>query len=631
MVELISEAMTDIFIGHLLTEAGIDYEAQGTTIEGVKKALATASKSPDSENRGRPEFVAQSGEFIIIIEDKMDTEKQRLLCEKNPNRLDLTPKAVQNYAENGAVFYAQHVVENSTFKKIFAFGCSGDEKHHVIRPIFVDENDYYFLEEVENFTSFTEDNIDQYYRESVLKETPVVVKEMENLLEKSKTLNEQLTFYGQVSDSEKPLVVSAILLALKENIDIAESLKADDIQNDGNVIHNALCCNLQRVKVEEKREAILHQFNFIKDRTNLNAKNERLGMTPLKYFTEYIKEEIFPTISTAHEDVLGYFYGEFIKYSGGDGQSLGIVLTPNHITELFCDLLEIKPSDKVLDPCSGTASFLVSAMNRMLNAVETEEERQDIKANNLHGIEIREDMFAIASTNMILRGDGKSNLILGDFLKTDANELSKKKFTVGVMNPPYSQRKNKATAHLSEMHFVKHLLDSLGEGARCGVIVPQSAMVGTNKEDKNIKKLILKEHTLEGVITLNNDTTFYRIGVNPCIAIFKAHSPHPAEKRCKFINFTDDGHYLAPHIGIVATSRAEERKEHLLQCWLHDKEADTDFMVKTTIKDDDEWLHSFYYFDDEIPNKTEFDLTMQKYLTFEFDMVTQGREYLFEE
>ena len=434
-----------------------------------------------------------------------------------------------------------------------------------------------------------------------------------------------------MTDTEKPLVVSAILLALNENENIDQNLIGDEISNDGNKISNAVCCNLQRIKVEQKVEAIMHQFNFIKDRPNLNEIDENLGKTPLKYFTEYIKDKIFPAISTTHEDILGYFYGEFIKYSGGDGQSLGIVLTPSHITELFCDLLQVTPQDKVFDPCCGTGSFLVSSMNRMINAVETEEEKNDIKQNNLHGIELKENMYSIATTNMILRGDGKTNLICADFLKQDPQELRKNKYTIGMMNPPYSLRKNKETAHLSEIHFVKHLLDSLDDNARCGVIVPQSAMVGINKEDKVIKKLILKEHTLEGVITLNNDTTFYRVGVTPCIAIFKAHVPHTPEKRCKFIDFKDDGYHLAPHIGIIETPRALERREHLLQCWRDEKDAETKFMVKSQIKSDDEWLHSYFYFNDEIPDEENFIETMNSYLSFEFDMVLKGNEYLFKE
>ncbi len=325
---------------------------------------------------------------------------------------------------------------------------------------------------------------------------------------------------------------------------------------------------------------------------------------------------------------MGRFYGEFIRYSGGDGQTLGVVLTPRHITELFCDLVEIKPNDKVLDPCCGTGGFLISAMNKMLeksNGKETEK----IKKERIHGIEIREDMFAIATTNMILRGDGKSNLIKTDFLKVESEKLRKERFSIGFMNPPYSQGKSKETAHLSEIHFVKHLLDSLDVGAKAVVIVPQSTMVGNKNEDKKVKREILKNHTLDGVITLNKNT-FYGVGTNPCIAVFTSHIPHPKNKYCKFINFEDDGYEVRKHIGLVETERAKERKAHLLNCWLNDAPAESKFMVKTTISPEDEWLHSFYYFNDEIPNEEEFEKTIADYLTFEFNMIMQGREYLFE-
>lgn len=161
------------------------------------------------------------------------------------------------------------------------------------------------------------------------------------------------------------------------------------------------------------------------------------------------------------------------------------------------------------------------------------------------------------------------------------------------------------------------------------MIVPQSAMVGKNKEDKNIKEEILKNHTLEGVISLNGDTSFYRIGIIPCIAIFTAHKPHPQDKRCKFINFEDDGYKLSKHIGIVKTERAIERKEHLLRCWRDQIDAPTKFMVKSNIKASDEWLHSFYYFNDEIPSEDSFYETMGEYMVFEFNMVMKDKEYLF--
>jgi type I restriction-modification system DNA methylase subunit len=103
-------------------------------------------------------------------------------------------------------------------------------------------------------------------------------------------------------------------------------------------------------------------------------------------------------------------------------------------------------------------------------------------------------MFTIATTNMILRGDGKSNLINEDFLKQDANKLQLKGSTVGMMNPPYSQG-SKQNPDLYEIAFTEHLLDSLTEGARCAVIVPQSSMTGKTKEEQSIKENILKHHT----------------------------------------------------------------------------------------------------------------------------------------
>jgi type I restriction-modification system DNA methylase subunit len=384
-----------------------------------------------------------------------------------------------------------------------------------------------------------------------------------------------------------------------------------------------------KVKPETKKEQVLAQFDIIKNRTLLNQIDERLEKTPLKYFTEFLQKNVYASVvANSTEDVLGRFYGEFIRYSGGDGQTLGVVLTPSHITDIFCDLVDLKPTDIVFDPCCGTGGFLISAMHKMLEQAKPEEV-ETIKRDRIHGIEIREDMFSIATTNMILRGDGKSNLIKNDFLKRDIKSMRANNYSVGFINPPYSQAKGKDTAHLSEIHFIEHLLDGLADNGRCVIIVPQSTMVGKSKSDKEVKKRILTKHTLEGVITLNKET-FYGVGTNPCIAIFTAHKPHSEKKFCKFINYEDDGFTVRKHVGLVETERAKERKAHLLNCWLHDAPAETKFMVKTTIEPEDEWLHSFYYFNDEIPKAEDFENTIADYLTFEFNMIMQGKSYLFE-
>ena len=227
---MVNEKNTDLFISRLLDSANIEFTPNGSSIKEIEDALKTASKR-GTKKVGFPEFVGKSKDFIIVIEDKAETNKQALYCEKNPNRLDLRVNALTDYAENGALHYAQHIINNTNFKKIFAFGCSGDEKHHIIRPIYVDENNYTLLDEVENFENFNEANIEQYYKEIVLNETPAEVIEIEEVLEKSKELNELLTSRGSLTDTEKPLVVSAILLALNENADIDQLLKADEIKH----------------------------------------------------------------------------------------------------------------------------------------------------------------------------------------------------------------------------------------------------------------------------------------------------------------------------------------------------------------------------------------------------------------
>ncbi|MEG3007513.1 MAG: SAM-dependent DNA methyltransferase, partial [Oscillospiraceae bacterium] len=124
---------------------------------------------------------------------------------------------------------------------------------------------------------------------------------------------------------------------------------------------------------------------------------------------------------------------------------------------------------------------------------------------------------------------------------------------------------------------------------------------------------------------------FYGVGVIPCIAIFTAGETHPKDKICKFINFENDGFKVAPHIGLIETESAKDKKQHLLDVWFNRIEAETKFCVSTTVEVDDEWLHSFYYFNDEIPTAEDFKKTIGDYLSFEFSMIMKDREYLFAE
>ena len=627
------EAKTDLWVYDLLKEAGIELDPQGCSIKEIDNALKTASKK-GTGNVGYPEYTGVVGDFLLVIEDKSDLSKHVKYDDKDLISTDT--KAVTDYAVNGAYFYGKHLINNTHYKKIIAFGVSGNEKHHKITPLFINEREYCkIMPDVESFYIFNEENIDEYYTREILGENTDLQKETTEILRFAKNLHEDLRNYGNLQDTQKPLVVSGILLALR-GIDKGsfnlEQLNGDEVDTDGNKIYSAIDKNLQRSKVSPtvKKDKLLTQFAVIKDTRILNEINPTLGKTPLKYYAEQIYDNIYKTIkyTKTAEDYLGRFYGEFMSYSGGDGQSLGIILTPKHITQLFCDLVDLKSDDIVFDPCCGTAGFLIAAMHNMLKKAKDETQRENIRKNQLHGIELQPYMFTIATSNMIIRGDGKSNLIDEDFLRCKDSELQLKGATVGMMNPPYSQG-SKANPSLYEISFVEHLLDSLAEDGKAIVIIPQSSLTGKTKDEQNYKESILKHHTLEGVITLSGDT-FYGVGTNPCIAIFTAHKPHPADKECKFIDFKDDGFKVAPHIGLVETEYAKDKKQHLLDVWFDRIEAPTKFCVKSKVEATDEWLHAFYYFNDEIPTEEDFDKTIAEYLTFEFSMIAQGRNYLFD-
>lgn len=643
------EVEIDLWVAKQLDECDIKFDAQGSNTKEINDALKTASKRGTGK-AGYPEYVAVIGDFVLVIEDKAALDKHINLTDKGV--IDTEVKSVTGYAVNGAYFYGKHIAQNSNFKKVFAVGVSGDEKHRKITPLWVDDREgYKQLPDIESFVWFSPGNINEYYTRYVLEEATDVEKTTEQILKDAANLHEYLRTYGTLKDQDKPLVVAGILLALDEieyggfSID---SLTGDQIagNRDGDKLMNAIRTRLTRSNVgpDAKKDKLLAEFGILQTSFRLNEINETLskkhgkthgetlGKTPLKFYTEFLYEHVFKNIKyqKTSEDFIGRFYGEFMSYSGGDGQTLGIILTPHHITDLMCDLVDIQPDDVVLDPTCGTAGFLISAMHKMLSMADTDQQRKNIKKKQLHGFELQSNMFAVAAANMILRRDGNSNLECSDFLGKNSAQVQWKGATVGLMNPPYSQG-TKADPSQYELSFIKHMLDSLTlSGARAAVIVPQSSMTGKSKAEQAFKDAIMKHHTLEGVITCNTDT-FYGVGTNPVIAVFTAHEPHPKDKVCKFIDFRNDGYEVRANVGLVEGDSAKDKRQHLLDVWFGRVEAPSKFCVESTVEPDDEWLHSFYYFNDEIPTDADFEKSIGDYLTFEFSMVMQNREYLFEE
>ncbi|WP_426703744.1 HsdM family class I SAM-dependent methyltransferase [Staphylococcus shinii] len=624
----------DQFMRKEIENLGVKYDEQQSSNVEIAESLKTASKSL-SGKAGKPEFLFFSNEFLVVVEDKKDIHKHDMKTENNELILD-DSNILKEYAVNGAVHYAKHIIEHTNIiDKIFAIGASGNGHSNKISVYFVNAKGHRFIADINNLNDLKERNIEEFYRVSVLGELPKEERELKEVNKIATDLHEDLRNYGSLEGEKKASVVSAILLALENedvifNVDKLQGLQGEGVK-DGEILFDAIDKYLRNKSLmpHAKIGELKDNFTFIQNDITLNRVREDLGITPIKYFTIKLNERLKKNIKHSDIDILGNFYGEFVKYGGSDGNSLGIVLTPRHITNLMCELIDINENDYVLDPCCGSGGFLIAAMNKMLEKTDDKNKKDNIKQEQLHGIELQQKLFTIATTNMILRGDGKSNLKRDDIFHVD-KDIYSNKITKALINPPYSQAKTKNLSHLSEISFISETLTLMKTGGKLAAIIPQSTMIGKTKNDKNYKREILENHSLDTVITLNKDT-FYGVGVNPCIAIFTAGIPQDEKKRVNFVNFSDDGYIVRKHVGLVGDGTEKSEKENLLDVLNDYKEAGTNFLVKSPITWEDEWLHSFFYYNEEIPTDEDFERTIADYLSFEFDMKLHGRGYLFDD
>lgn len=589
------ESKTDIFVNDLLRKSGISLSSQDADINiDLRDALQTASKN-GTGNVGYPDYCGIVNGYVFVIEDKASVYDHAKYLDNEETELDMSQQAIKKYALNGAVHYAIKIMASAPYEQLFGFGVSGNEDGYRITPFFLRsrETKPMILEPVNDFNSFSHSNIGTYYCTNVLKEEIDVDKTEEEVRKDAAELHEYLRSYGSLTTEQKPIIVSGILIALSEidykNFDI-NTLICDKTSSDGEKIFVAIKKALKRISVENS--LILRQFSLIASNVQINTTNSKLGKTPLRFFTEFLYNRIFKNIKyvASPADFIGRFYSEFISYSGGDGQTLGIILTPTHITQLFCDLVNLTDKDKVFDPCCGTGGFLIAALHNMIEkSKKTDEEVQRIRDTQLYGIEMQDYMYTVCFTNLLLRSCNTQNIICDSFFNVNANNLSVNGFTVGMINPPYSQGSSKDKL-LYEINFVFRMLGCLAPKARGIAIIPQSSMVGNSKAELEIKREILERHTLEGVITLNPQT-FFGVGVNPCICIFTVGTPHRKDKLVKFIDFTDDGYIVEAKRGLVKTESADTKKAHMLQVW-NDEIIDDNICVKRKINFNDDWIYN---------------------------------------
>ena len=646
---------TDRLVQQLLDKSKIEeYHIQYAGYDILLNALKGASKS--GNGHGIPDFNFLQEDFLILIEDKEDLDKLEATYKDGMGHIHLSndDKAIQDYAVNGAVYYAQKVLENEKlFDKIIASGVVGGARRYKIQPYYVDRTGYKKLPELVSFDVFTKSNINEYYRVNVLGELSSAQKELRQINDIANQLHEDLRTFGKLGADNKATVVSAILLALKAGLEpkdlTGKDSEEDSSEWDGKIIYRKVTNYIDKLNIQpsSKKEIMLNQFREIETNKVLNTRRKDLAnKTPLRKFTETLHTDVLHHIVNGSEyDILGQFYSEFVRYGGSDGSDLGIVLTPQHVTTLMAELIDINPTDIVLDPAMGTGAFPISAMNRMISMVnnskllsneEKKNKVEEIRKKRIYGIEVDSKLFSIALTNMILRGGKTENLQRDDIFTI--NLLGNEKeadvvVTKMLMNPPYSQAKKSTSKNESEMHFILQALNFLKEGGKAAFIVPQSSMTqgpkGVSKEEYiQLKQDLLDNNTVNAVITMNGQT-FYPKATDTVIIVITKGIPQE-DKRTLFYNYRDDGYVLNHHLGLQPDGSVADRRKRLIDVMNDKVDVDSSIAVKHSITAKDEWLHSYFYFNDTIPHEHDFYNSMAEYLAFEFRMKTSGRGYLFE-
>ena len=598
-----------------IKEKGIVYHKEDSYIQRnnyISECLKHASKTLTNE-RGIPDFIITSDnhKIIIVIECKESIEKHSTQENVNNYRKGIGTKEIKDYCINGALHYATFLNYENDVIAIAASGIKEDNNRLTSFVLPKGES----LESIKNiedgniFNSLT--TFDDYKKtiDKVLGRNVEIEQKLQNELASFAKASAEFMRSNTIAISTKDRAgfISACVLALSnKDTDLYKNLLhslpdkrikkpfKDEIgKNAIKYLKEALNTvwishdlpSIKKRKLEAYYDYILKETLLYEPNGKDNKYFEK-GDTILSCYIFAVYENITYKLenNSCIIDIMGTFYTEFLKKAKGDAKDKGIVLTPKHITEFFCDIAEHylgRPLDetmKILDICAGTGSFLISAFNKIKtninNQLITEDDKktkiETVKNSCLYGVEIEQEMFALMYANMSFHGDGKSNIYCCSSLlkdektkgiiddktqKTIKEELDGIKFNVGMINPPYSmddrtkeKKKGEKQAGNSELDFIYSMLSYLDKGGIGIAIVPISC---ASNSGKKMRETILSEHTLLACMEMPKKL-FSNSDVNTptCIMVFKAHVKHNDSDKIVFLSRRlDDGFVTVPHNG----------------------------------------------------------------------------------
>jgi len=600
-------------------------------ITKIKEHLSKAGGKPKECNlddfssggngRAKPEFVITFNDdtnTIIVIECKKNAKDHASENLNQPNK----------YAVDGALYYSKFLKEEYN---VIIIAISGTEKDKTLLDVYFWNKGHeeailqkklhnIFLTPENYLKAYKGEKISKSYSLDEIRETAI---DFHNKLREIK-----------ITERQKPVFIAGILIALEDREFSQDYISFTSFKTVINNLITSIQIVLEDKISKQKLDSIKSSFKVIE--TNEKLKNIPLNQNgSITWYIEQLEMKIKPMMNNADSslDALGVFYHEFVKYSGGDGSGLGIVLTPQHLTEFMCELAEVDENSYVVDICCGSASFLVSAMNTMFKKTSDPDKYKNIREHQLHGIEFDADLYLLSITNMIIRKDGKSNIIHGDCFNKEKikmlHEASKKRnvrdgetirvlnnnagLNVGLLNPPYSQK------DIEELEFVEQLLSILVKGGRAVVVVPMSCAIGTKYKDS--RKRLFEKHTLKAVFSMPDDV-FYPTGTNVCIMVWEAHKPHDIRTKTYFGYYKEDGFVKRKKVGRVdAYEKWEDIKSNWIQLY-KDSDVIAGVSAKQNVNDTDEWLAEAYMKTDySILEDEMFEVKIREYLAY---LITYG-------
>lgn len=477
-------------------------------------------------------------------------------------------KTINSYAVNGAVHYANALLHYTSYTEIIAIGMTGykddaGKLQYKIGVYYVSKSNFGVGQKVDDYTDFSflkKENFDQFIE--TVKQLHLTPEEIEKLRERrEQEINASLVkLNNDIYQNEKGLserdrvylVAASIIATLGVPGKVAALEKAElkssteDGNRDGDIILRKIKAFLNEKNLpSEKRDLIVRTLQNTLTTDNINKVEN--GESQLKrVFTKIIDDlGIYYKIGLS-TDFTGKLFNEMYSWLGFSQDKLNdVVLTPSYVATLLARLARVNKDSYVWDFATGSAGLLVASMNEMLidakekikSPDELARKSAQIKATQLLGLEILSEVYMLAILNMILMGDGSSNIINKDSLKEfDGNYgfgKTDEKFPADafVLNPPYSAPGN-------GMVFVERALSMMSKGY-AAIIIQNSAGSGKSTE---YNKRILKHSTLLASVKMPIDLFIGKSSVQTNVYVFRVGEAHQKDDTVKFIDFSVDGY-----------------------------------------------------------------------------------------